>query len=221
MVRSARELAGVPDKHPGLAEGIDPKFLHVHFLDRKVTPAQIATVDPSPFGPDTFDVDGRHIYVTYPNGSGRSKLTIEVFERAFGVTATGAQPEHRAGPDRLGARAITGVLTGPEEFRVRVYQSAESGICADMDTGRSGQTHMHDLKSLSMPDEQRFSAEQPLASLVAGAIDGQQAAWNALVERLQRVVWKSVNMMTYDHEVRDDAFAATWLRLAERLAHHS
>jgi len=68
-----------------------------------------------------------------------------------------------------------------------------------------------------MPDEQRFSAEQPLASLVAGAIDGHQAAWNALVERLQRVVWKSVNMMTYDHEVRDDAFAATWLRLAERL----
>ena len=25
-------------------------------------------------------------------------------------------------------------------------------------------------------------------------------------------------MMTYDHEVRDDAFAATWLRLAERLS---
>jgi len=89
VVRSAKELAGVPDKHPGLAEGIDPKFLHVHFLDRKVTPAQITTVDPAPFGSDTFAVDGRHIYVTYPNGSGRSKLTIEVFERAFGVTATG------------------------------------------------------------------------------------------------------------------------------------
>jgi RNA polymerase sigma factor (sigma-70 family) len=69
-----------------------------------------------------------------------------------------------------------------------------------------------------MPDGRQFSAEQPLASLVAGAIEGHEAAWNALVERLQRVVWKSVNMMTYDHEVRDDAFAATWLRLAERLA---
>jgi RNA polymerase sigma factor (sigma-70 family) len=31
------------------------------------------------------------------------------------------------------------------------------------------------------------------------------------------VVWKAVNMMTSDHEVRNDAFAATWLRLAERL----
>ena len=69
-----------------------------------------------------------------------------------------------------------------------------------------------------MPDGRHFSAEQPLASLVAGAIDGHDAAWDALVVRLQRVVWKSVNMMTFDHEVREDAFAATWLRLAERLA---
>lgn len=68
-----------------------------------------------------------------------------------------------------------------------------------------------------MADERQFSADQPLTSLAQGAIDGHESAWNALVERLQRVVWKSVNMMTYDHEVRDDAFAATWLRLAERL----
>ena len=68
-----------------------------------------------------------------------------------------------------------------------------------------------------MADDLRFSAEQPLPDLVAGALAGHQAAWNALVERLQRVVWKSVNMMTFDHEIRDDAFAATWLRLAERL----
>jgi RNA polymerase sigma factor (sigma-70 family) len=67
-------------------------------------------------------------------------------------------------------------------------------------------------------DERRLSAERSIPDLVTAAIDGEQAAWNALVERLQRVVWKSVNMMTYDHEVRDDAFAATWLRLAERLA---
>lgn len=64
----------------------------------------------------------------------------------------------------------------------------------------------------------QFSAEHSLTSLVAGAIDGDESAWSALVERLERVVWKSVNMMTFDHEVRDDAFAATWLRLAERLA---
>jgi len=68
-----------------------------------------------------------------------------------------------------------------------------------------------------MPDGLQFSAEQSLTSLVAGAIDGHPDAWEALVVRLERVVWKSVNMMTFDHEARDDAFAATWLRLAERL----
>lgn len=61
------------------------------------------------------------------------------------------------------------------------------------------------------------ASETPIPDLVAAALEGDQRAWNALVERLQRVVWKSVNMMTRDHEIRDDAFAATWLRLAERL----
>lgn len=66
-------------------------------------------------------------------------------------------------------------------------------------------------------DDRRFSSTDELPDLVAGALAGHEPAWAALVERLQRVVWKSVNMMTFDHEIRDDAFAATWLRLAERL----
>lgn len=68
-----------------------------------------------------------------------------------------------------------------------------------------------------MAHGERFAADDDLAALVAGALDGHQAAWDALVERLHRVVWKAVNMMTRDHEIRDDAYAATWLRLAERL----
>jgi len=68
-----------------------------------------------------------------------------------------------------------------------------------------------------MASESRFSPDDPLESLVAGALGGEPAAWDAMVVRLERVVWKSVNMMTSDREVRDDAFAATWLRLAERL----
>lgn len=68
-----------------------------------------------------------------------------------------------------------------------------------------------------MADTQRYAAAQPLPELVAGALAGHQDAWDALVARLERVVWKAVNMMTFDHEIRDDAFAATWLRLAERL----
>ena len=62
-----------------------------------------------------------------------------------------------------------------------------------------------------------FSPDDPLDVLVAGSLGGDAAAWEALVIRLQRVVWKAVNMMTSDRDIRDDAFAATWLRLAERL----
>ncbi len=87
VVRSAIEWAGVADRHPGLASGLDTKVLHVQFLDRTAS-ADTPAIDPTPYLPDTFVMDGRHVYLTYPNGSGRSKLTNEVFERAYGVTAT-------------------------------------------------------------------------------------------------------------------------------------
>jgi len=89
VVRSVNEIDKVADRHPGLALGIEPKFLHIHFLDERVKAADAEQIDAKRFLPDTFEIDGREIYVTYPNGSGRSKLTIEVFERAFGVVATG------------------------------------------------------------------------------------------------------------------------------------
>lgn len=69
----------------------------------------------------------------------------------------------------------------------------------------------------SVAHDLRFDPGDSLESLVAGALAGHAAAWSALVDRLHRVVWKAVNMMTTDPDVRDDAFAATWLRLAERL----
>jgi RNA polymerase sigma factor (sigma-70 family) len=56
-----------------------------------------------------------------------------------------------------------------------------------------------------------------LAELVARARTGDQRAWVGLVERLERLVWKTVNAATSDAEVRKDAAAATWLRLTENL----
>lgn len=68
-----------------------------------------------------------------------------------------------------------------------------------------------------MPSGHQPAAGAELASLVRLALADDAAAWGALVERLERVVWKAVNMMTLDADIREDAFAATWLRLAERL----
>jgi uncharacterized protein (DUF1697 family) len=86
VVRAADDLARIAEGHPDDGGPIEPKYLHVVFLD--AAPSTDRTLDAEPYEPDRFVVDGREIYSTYPDGSGRSKLTVEVFERAFGVTAT-------------------------------------------------------------------------------------------------------------------------------------
>ncbi len=68
-----------------------------------------------------------------------------------------------------------------------------------------------------MTDAQGQSAAIELSELVRLSLTGDAKAWEHLVRRLERVVWKAVNMMTIEDEVRKDAFAATWLRLVERL----
>lgn len=89
VVRPAAEVARIAEAHPALGGDIDPKFLQVMLLDREPTAADAGAVASDAFEPDTWALDGREVYATYPAGSGRSKLTIEVFERAWGVTATG------------------------------------------------------------------------------------------------------------------------------------
>ncbi|MEO6125918.1 MAG: sigma-70 family RNA polymerase sigma factor [Ilumatobacteraceae bacterium] len=68
-----------------------------------------------------------------------------------------------------------------------------------------------------MTDKPRYSPASPFTVLVDGSLAGDALAWQALVRKLERVVWKAVNMMTTDDDIRKDAFAATWLRLVERL----
>jgi RNA polymerase sigma factor (sigma-70 family) len=59
---------------------------------------------------------------------------------------------------------------------------------------------------------------QDFEDLVPLAIGGDQAAWESLVARLQRVAWRSIAGFDLGPEDRKDAFAATFFRLNERLA---
>ena len=88
VLRSADELLHSVTAHPAAESGIDPKLLHVLFLDREPSADTSVPIDPHQFEPDHWTITGREIYVTYPNDSARSKLTIDVFERALGVAAT-------------------------------------------------------------------------------------------------------------------------------------
>lgn len=88
VVRTAAELAAIDGSHP-LDDGtVDPKLLHVAFLSGAPAPADIDRIDATEWLPDRWVLEGRHLFLAYPNGSARSKMTIDRFERAWGVTAT-------------------------------------------------------------------------------------------------------------------------------------
>lgn len=62
--------------------------VHVAFLAAQPTADAIAALDPERFAPDAFEVRGREVYLYYPNGVGRSKLTNEYLDRTLRTTST-------------------------------------------------------------------------------------------------------------------------------------
>lgn len=86
IVRSLDEVERIAGAHPGVGGAVPAKWLHVFLLDRQADADDAP--DPERFGADRLVVDGREVYATYPNGVGRSKLTLDVVERAFGAVAT-------------------------------------------------------------------------------------------------------------------------------------
>lgn len=64
------------------------------------------------------------------------------------------------------------------------------------------------------------SHHQPpeLSELVGRALQRDQAAWRALVDRLKGVAWKALYSYDLSDEDRNDAFASTFFRLHEHLA---
>lgn len=90
VVRSAGDLAVVASQNPFIAKhaGLDPSTLHVAFLAERPTDAAVATLEPDRSPPDAFVVSGREVYLSYPNGSGRSRLTLDYLERRLGTRGT-------------------------------------------------------------------------------------------------------------------------------------
>ncbi|MDE2989698.1 MAG: DUF1697 domain-containing protein [Chloroflexota bacterium] len=88
VTRSAAELDAVVTGNPFLAAGADPTQLHVGFLAEAPTAARIAELDPDRSPGDAFEVRGREVYLHFPNGTARSKLTVDYFDRTLGTTIT-------------------------------------------------------------------------------------------------------------------------------------
>jgi uncharacterized protein (DUF1697 family) len=87
VIRSAAELAAIVTSNPYLRAGAEPGDLYVALMASAPEPAAVAALRPPP-GPDTLEVVGRDVFLHYPNGYGRSKLTNALIEKQLGVPAT-------------------------------------------------------------------------------------------------------------------------------------
>jgi uncharacterized protein (DUF1697 family) len=88
VLRDAKELAAVVKGNPFLRRGEDAATLHVAFLAAAPEAAKVKALDPARSPPDEFQVKGRELFLHFPNGVGRSKLTNAWFDAQLGTLST-------------------------------------------------------------------------------------------------------------------------------------
>lgn len=88
VARSREELEQVAREHPLASPGLEDRFLMVAFLDREPDVAMDEAIKADEFEPDRFDQRGWDVYLAYPNGIGRSRLSHGLIQRRLGVRAT-------------------------------------------------------------------------------------------------------------------------------------
>jgi uncharacterized protein (DUF1697 family) len=90
VVRTAGEILRVVDRNPFPKEAAaDPGRLLVIFAKGPVVPANVKTLQTKIVGREVVRGGERELYVVYPDGAGRSKLTAALIDRTLGVAGTG------------------------------------------------------------------------------------------------------------------------------------
>jgi uncharacterized protein (DUF1697 family) len=88
VVRTAAQMTKVVGNNPFAGREKDPTKLHVAFLSKAPGAKRASALEVPGDGPEAFEVRGREVYLHYPNGYGRSKLTNAFVEKRLGVSAT-------------------------------------------------------------------------------------------------------------------------------------
>jgi uncharacterized protein (DUF1697 family) len=89
VARNAAQLHEVAKAHPFVDRVTDEKLLMVAFLDRTPSAAKLAGLDVKSRSPGDFlEVRGQHVYLAFPNGSGRSKLDANWLDRSLDAVGT-------------------------------------------------------------------------------------------------------------------------------------
>jgi uncharacterized protein (DUF1697 family) len=86
IVRAAAELRKIlaANPFPAMAKD-DPSHLLVMTLAKKANAGAKASLTKAYSGPEKIEVKGENVYLTYPNGIGKSKLTNALLEKHIGV----------------------------------------------------------------------------------------------------------------------------------------
>lgn len=67
---------------------VDPARVLITFLSGAPRSDDVARLEPERFLPDRFELRGSELYGYYPNGAGRSKMTLDYFEKRLAVSGT-------------------------------------------------------------------------------------------------------------------------------------
>jgi len=87
MVRTARKLATITASNPFIDRGSDPTTLYVSFLKSRPAAATKRALAGLDFGRDGFELRDAELYLCYPDGLGRSKMS-GALDRTLDVPGT-------------------------------------------------------------------------------------------------------------------------------------
>jgi uncharacterized protein (DUF1697 family) len=90
IVRSGEKWRAVIENNPFPTEARrDPGHLLVMFCKEEVDQAKVAALQTTVTGPEVLRHAGREVYIVFPEGVGRSRLTHSRLEKELGTRATG------------------------------------------------------------------------------------------------------------------------------------
>ena len=89
VTRTARDLQEIVRVNPFARSGFEANTLLIFFLADVPDRTRVESLDPDRSPGDEFAVVGREVFVNYPNGVARSKLTNAYFDSSLSTTSTG------------------------------------------------------------------------------------------------------------------------------------
>jgi uncharacterized protein (DUF1697 family) len=88
MLRTTGEMRAVVRGNPFVKEGAAEDILHVMFLADLPKPDAAKSLDPDRSPPNRFVVRGKEVYLLFPHGFARTKLTSSYFDSRLGTIGT-------------------------------------------------------------------------------------------------------------------------------------